>query len=230
MLDRKARKRIRGSRERFNILKEAEFRTIEWLCERIPIWVKPDHLTAVGLLGAIVIFLGLIQAKQDKDYLLVCVLGFALNWFGDSLDGRIAYYRNTPRKWYGWALDINVDWISACIIGLGFYYYFPEWKIVSFVFVVAYGGSMIVALTRYKITNRYTIDTMFVGPTELRILLCLVMIVEIFRADTLLQFAFIGSLVIMLLNVIDSFKVFRLGDERDKTERNKASAINKSAS
>jgi phosphatidylserine synthase len=38
--------------------------------------------------------------------------GFAINWFGDSLDGRIAYYRNTPRKWYGFALDCIMDWLS----------------------------------------------------------------------------------------------------------------------
>ncbi len=185
----------------------------------MPQAIKPDHLTAIGLLGSIIVFLGLVLAVGDKKYLFLSVAGFAVNWFGDSLDGRIAYYRNTPRKWYGWALDINVDWISACIIGLGFYYYFPEWKIVSFVFVVAYGGSMIVALMRYKISDRYTIDTMFVGPTELRIILCLVMIVEIFREDTLLQFAFAGSLVIMLLNLIDSFKVLKLGDARDKKEK-----------
>ncbi len=218
-MDKESKERIRSSRERFNLLKEVEFRTIEWLCPRIPGFIKPDHLTVVGLFGSMVVFLGLFLATTNRNFLFLSILGFAINWFGDSLDGRIAYYRNTPRKWYGWALDINVDWISACIIGLGFYYYFPEWKIVSFIFVVAYGGSMIVALTRYKISDQYTIDSMFFGPTELRIVLCLVLLAEMVREGTLLQFAFFGSVVIVLINMVDSFKVFKLGDERDKKEK-----------
>jgi len=166
-----------------------------------------------------VIFASLWLGRTDKAWLALSILGLAIHWFGDSLDGRLAYFRNTPRKWYGWSLDINVDWLSACIMGLGFYFYLPTWKIVSFVFVVAYGGAMIVALLRYKITDKYTIDSFNLGPTELRILLAIVLIVEIYRDDTLLQFGFLGSLLLISLNVIESWRVLKLGDERDARER-----------
>lgn len=215
----KARERIRGSRERMNILKEAEFKTIEFLCERMPKWVFPDLLTALGLLGSIVVFAGLILAIDHKYFLLISVFGFALQWFGDSLDGRLAYYRDTPRKWYGWALDLNVDWISACIIGLGFYFYFPAYKIISFIFVIAYGGSMIVALQRYKITNQYIIDQMSMGPTELRIVVSIAMIFEIFFNNSLLLLGFFGSAIIILMNIKESIKVFKEGDLRDQREK-----------
>ena len=53
-------------------------------------------------------------------YLLFSLLGLFINWFGDSLDGRLAYYRNKPRKWFGFTLDLIVDWLGTILMGLGF--------------------------------------------------------------------------------------------------------------
>jgi hypothetical protein len=50
----------------------------------------------------------------------------AIQWFGDSLDGRIAYYRNTPRKWYGWLLDMNLDWISTAMMTAAYVIYLHD--------------------------------------------------------------------------------------------------------
>ncbi len=47
---------ISGDRDRTNLLKNLESRLIEYLCERMPAWVKPDLLTAVGLFGSLVVF------------------------------------------------------------------------------------------------------------------------------------------------------------------------------
>ena len=214
-----AAKRIRSSRTRHNILKNAEFATIEFLCKIMPRWIFPDLLTAVGLFGSLIIFASLILGMNNRHYLVIGVFGFAVQWFGDSLDGRLAYYRNTPRKWYGWSLDINADWISACIIGLGFYFYFPDYKIISFVFVVAYGGSMIVSLMRYKITNVYTIDAGIVGPTELRIIVSLFLLLEIFFAGALQLFGLVGSIFLIIINLVDSIKVMKMGDKRDAEDK-----------
>jgi hypothetical protein len=204
-------------RERTNFLKKAEARTIQFLCARMPRWVTPDLLTATGFFGSLVVCAGLWLARRgDRGFLLLSILGLAIHWFGDSLDGRLAYYRNTPRKWYGWALDINVDWTSACFIGLGFYFYLATFKIVAFVFVVAYGGAMIVALLRYKITEKYTIDTFMFGPTELRLLLAIVLLIELYRPNTLMQFGFVGSLILVIINSIDSYKVLKLADQKDR--------------
>lgn len=214
-----ANQRIRNSRERTNILKEAEFRTLEFLCARMPKWVTPDLLTFVGVLGSLIVALGLILALSNKFYLFISIIGLAVHWFGDSMDGRLAYYRDTPRKWYGWALDLNADWISICVIGIGFYYYFPSYKILSFVFVVAYGGSMILSLIQYKINNKYVIDKASMGPTELRIIISIILLIEIFVPYTLISFAAIASVAMLLLNVKESIFIMREGDFRDDIER-----------
>lgn len=210
---------IREDRSRTNFLKEAEYTTIEFICRWMPRWVTPDMLTGFGVVGALVVFLGLHLASYSKMYLLVSVLGLVFHWFGDSLDGRIAYYRNTPRKWYGWALDIHADWISTIIIGLGFYFYLNVYQWIAFIFVVAYGGGMLVALLRYKINDKYIIDSQSFGPTELRILLALVLITEIFFSHILLGFGFIGSGLLILFNTLESIKVLEAGDLRDAQER-----------
>lgn len=217
--------RIRSDRVRTSLLYEFEYRLIEQLYPRIPAWVTPNMLTAFGFLGALIVFFGLWISIYFKGFLLLSIIGLAIHWFGDSLDGRLAYYRNTPRKWYGWALDINTDWTAACIIGLGFHFYLDEFKIVSFVFVVAYGGSIIVSLLRYKINNEYKIDTFFLGPTELRIFLAIVILIEIFRDDTLLVFGFIGSLILIALNLLESYRVLRFADKRDQDEKTAKQAL-----
>jgi phosphatidylglycerophosphate synthase len=210
---------IKSDRKRSNFLKNAEYTTISYLCKIMPRWVTPDMLTAFGVFGAVVVFFGLQLAKIDKLFLLLSILGLAIHWFGDSLDGRIAYYRNTPRKWYGWALDIHADWLAIIIIGLGFYFYFPYYNFVAFLFVAAYGGAMIIALLRYKINNQYIIDSNYFGPTELRIVLSAVLFLEILFPYILLGFGMIGTVLLVVFNTIDSIGVLKAGDVRDLSEK-----------
>ena len=63
-----------------------------------------------------------MAAYWDRLYLLLRAR-LIINWFGDSLDGRLAYYRNKPRKWYGFSLDITVDWFTTLLIGAGYAIY-----------------------------------------------------------------------------------------------------------
>ncbi len=216
--------RIWSDRTRKNILKNIEYAVLEKMCSVMPPWVFPDLLTAFGVFGAVVVFIGLQMALVNKVYLLICVLGLAIHWFGDSMDGRLAYYRKTPRKWYGWALDLNADWLATIIIGLGFYFYFPSFKIVAFFFVVAYGGAMLLSLIRYQITGKYVIDSGILGPTELRILLATVLVFEIFFDHVLWSFGFFGSILLIIFNTIESYKILKAGDVRDAEERKKKKA------
>src|SRR5690606_41860692 len=144
----------------------------------VPGWMSPNMLTGIGIAGSVLIFLAFVLAYYvDTTFLLLGPLGFFINWFGDSLDGRIAYFRKIPRKWYGFSLDIIMDWFGTVMIGLGYLIYAEsEYKLIGFIFVVLYGWAMIVSQLRYKITDHYTIDAGLVGPTEVRVILAIVMI------------------------------------------------------
>src|SRR5690606_27125990 len=112
-------KSIFNDRKRTNILSVPEQSLIVFLLQRIPAYITPNILTIIGAVGSLLVLAGFILAAYiDRIYLLTGILGLIINWFGDSLDGRIAYYREIPRQWYGFSLDIIMDWMSTIMITL----------------------------------------------------------------------------------------------------------------
>jgi hypothetical protein len=90
---------ISNDRERISLLKNPEQKILAFSVQRVPSRISSDMLTALGLLGNIMGFSGFILATHNHtNYLLLGILGFITGWFGGSLDGRIAYIRNKPRK------------------------------------------------------------------------------------------------------------------------------------
>lgn len=212
--------RIASERKRTNLLSFIEQPVIAYLCNIMPAWVTPNMLTAFGMTSNIFVFAAFFLGRENSLYLGLAVLGFAINWFGDSLDGRLAYFRNIPRKWYGFALDMCMDWISTLIMGLGFYYFLPEaQKLIAVLFIAVYSWTMILALMRYTITGTYSIDNGLVGPTEFRIGLCLVLTAAMFFPQIIPWVA--GGVVgiVTLVNVFWFKEILGLGDARDEQER-----------
>lgn len=217
----KAKEKLFKDRKRTNILIKPEQRFISYLVKIIPSYISPNILTAIGIIGSVVVLAGFMLAYYSSNsFLLLCIAGLFINWFGDSLDGRIAYYRNIPRKWYGFSLDIIMDWVGTVLIGLGYFLYAKdEYELIAFLFVVLYGWSMIISQLRYKITNIYTIDAGLVGPTEVRVIIALIILIEILFVNTMQYFTGIICIILFIINFIDTQKLLRLGDERDTAEK-----------
>jgi hypothetical protein len=113
-----------------------------------------------------------------------------------------------------------MDWIGTVLIGLGYFFYAKdEYELIAFLFVVLYGWSMIIAQLRYKITNIYTIDAGLVGPTEVRVIIALIILIEIFFTNTMQYFTGAICLILLIINFIDTQKLLKLGDERDVAEK-----------
>jgi len=221
MEESKTLKRIFQDRKRTNVLKSAEQATISYLVKRVPPFVTSNNLTFLGTIGSVIVLAGFILAAYiSRYYLLLGIAGLAINWLGDSLDGRIAYYRNSPRKWYGFSLDIIMDWISTVLIGLGYIVYARnQYELIAFVFVVLYGWAMIISQLRYKITDIYSIDSGVVGPTEVRIILSFIFILEASFGHLIEYFAAVMCAILLVINFIDTKKLLRMGDLRDDAER-----------
>jgi len=214
-------KRVFADRERTNILRKGEQSLILFLLKKVPAWVSPNIMTGIGMLGSLIVFSAFILAHfYDRNYLLLGILGFFINWLGDSLDGRLAYYRETPRKWYGFALDIIMDWLSIILIGFGYYFYAEGFtQILAFLFVVLYGWSMIISQLRYKITGHYQIDSGRLGPTELRVIISIILIAETFIEGSITYFAVAVVALLLTINIIDTFKLLKAGDAKDREEK-----------
>lgn len=209
-----------SDRARTNLLKRQEEIAISWLVKRIPSFITSNMLTGIGFCGNMIVSASFILASQfSRSFLLLGLVGFAISWFGDSLDGRLAYFRNKPRKKYGFTLDITIDWISIILIGFGYIIYAEgPWKMLGYGFVVLYGWEIIIALIRLYITGKYSIDSGKMGPTEVRIIIGLIMIAEVLLPGSLNYSALVVVVALFFVNVIDTRYMLRVADDIDKKE------------
>lgn len=221
ILNHNSNSRLFHDRDRTNILKGWEQSAISYLVKRIPGWVTSNMLTGIGFLGNVITGVSFILGEYlNKYWLLLSLLGLFVNWFGDSLDGRLAYYRNKPRKWYGFSLDLMVDWLGTMLIGVGVIVYFDSfWEFTGYAFVAFYGWSMVIAILKYKITGKYLIDSGLLGPTEVRVVVGFIIILEVIATGSLPILALLVCLILFTFNLKDSIKLLRIADEKDKEEK-----------
>ena len=191
-----------GDRTRTNLLKKQEEMAISWLVQRIPSFITSNMLTGIGFFGNMIVCASFVLASFfSRSFLLLGLLGFAISWFGDSLDGRLA------------------DWLSIILIGLGYIIYAEgPWKMLGYGFVVLYGWEIIIALIRLYITGRYSIDSGKMGPTEVRIVIGLIMIAEVLLPGSLNYSAFVVVIALFSVNILDTRRLLRVADDIDKKE------------
>ena len=221
-------KELFKDRKRTNFLKSSEQVALYFLVKRIPSFITPNILTGIGFAGSCMVLLSFILASYvNHYYLLLGIAGLLINWFGDSLDGRVAYYRNIPRKWYGFSLDVIMDWTSIVFMGLGFIVYAKEmYELLAFSFVALYGWSMIITQLRYKITDKYTIDSGNIGPTELRVIISFLLLMEILVPGSINYCVLLICFILFVVNLIDTKKLLNLGDLKDEVEKSKKNSFN----
>jgi phosphatidylglycerophosphate synthase len=212
---------IQSGRRRQNFLMKFEAQTVAWLCSRMPKWATSNRLTALGIAGAGLVFIALLLGRGERWWLLAGIAGLAIHWFGDSLDGRLAYYRGKPRKWYGFVLDVMADWISLCLMSAGFAVYLARYKFVPVMFMAAYGAGMLIATTRYKIAGKYRIDSGKFGPTEMRLVIAMILLAETFIPQSAIILGGLATLMMLASDVAEFRRLLRSADRRDQSERKK---------
>lgn len=153
-----------------HLLKPIEVRVIQWIVKRLPAWVNSDMLTGVGVLGAIAIFFGYWLCRFDHAFLWLASLGFVINWFGDSLDGSLASFRNRQRPRYGFFIDHTTDTLSMILVFLGIGLS-PFAKLsTALLALVSYLCMSILVYLRTCIEGVFDISFHKIGPTEMRLL------------------------------------------------------------
>ena len=86
-----------GTRELTFLLAEPERRLLRAIAARLPAVVTSDHLTAVGVLGALGTGAAYALSRLSPVWLWVASAAFVLQWLGDSLDGTLARVRGVER-------------------------------------------------------------------------------------------------------------------------------------
>ena len=155
-----------------SFLAAAEKKTLLWLAARTPAWINSDHLTILGLASMAGAGVSYWWAGTHPAGLALVVVCLALNWLGDSLDGTLARYRNCPRPRFGFYVDHIVDAFGAFFLlgGLGLSGYMSPF-VAAGLLVAFLMLSIEVYLASYTLGD-FKISYFRMGPTELRLLLC----------------------------------------------------------
>ena len=90
-----------AQREQTSILAPLERAALYGFARRMPLWVNSDHLSVLGFIGMIGAGAGYALSKRNPLMLHLVNVFVFLNWFGDSLDGTLARYRDRQRPRYG---------------------------------------------------------------------------------------------------------------------------------
>ncbi len=151
-----------------SLLRGAEKRLLNFFVRILPLEIRPDHLTTIGVVGAILIAVGYFLTNYHPAYLWLASAGFVINWFGDSLDGSLARFRKIQRPLYGFFLDHNVDSISIFLVGLGLG--LSPYMHMSIAFYVIIGYFMLAISTYINayLQGYFKITYSKIGPTEAR--------------------------------------------------------------
>jgi phosphatidylglycerophosphate synthase len=158
-------------RELTGLTASGEKRLLQWLAARLPDFVSPDHLTALGLLAMLLGGAAYAGSGQFPSLLWAVNAALVLNWFGDSLDGTLARHRGKLRPRYGFYVDHLSDVFGALFLvtGMGLSGHMAPG--VATALLVTY---LVFSVNLYLATHtlgRFKMSYGPIGGTELRLIL-----------------------------------------------------------
>jgi phosphatidylglycerophosphate synthase len=156
-------------REKTFLLARHEARVLEWLAQRLPTRVMPDHMTALGVLAALGIGAAYWLTVRDPAWLWVASGLLVVHWLGDSLDGTLARVRRIERPKYGYYLDHLVDAGATIAIGVGLGLSPYMSLVTGLAIVVAYLALSINTYLETQVFGVFSLGYSSFGPTEARL-------------------------------------------------------------
>ncbi|HVN54525.1 MAG TPA: CDP-alcohol phosphatidyltransferase family protein [Anaerolineaceae bacterium] len=167
-----------------------EQRALQWMVRRLPAWVTPDTMTAIGFLGAVIIFTGYVLSATHPGFLWLSSLGYVINWYGDSLDGTLARYRKIERPRYGFFVDHIIDSlvVVGIFLGLGLSSY-VSLQIASLA-LICYLLLTVYIFLSTSVNGVFRISFGHFGPTEFRLIAILANTVMFFAGHPTLSLPF----------------------------------------
>ena len=156
-----------------SFMANSEKKLLLWVAKRTPARINSDHLTALGFVSQCLAGACYAVARLNPDALLLGIIFLALNWFGDSLDGTLARFRDQQRPRYGFYVDHITDTLGALFLmgGMALSGYVHAGVAIGML-VAFLMLSIEVYLATYTLA-RFQLSYWKFGPTEIRILLAI---------------------------------------------------------
>jgi archaetidylinositol phosphate synthase len=160
-----------AKREQTSILAPLERAALRGLARRMPRRINSDHLSLLGLVAMFMAGVCYAASGQNPWMLHLVNLFIFLNWFGDSLDGTLARYRDRQRPRYGFYVDHIIDTFGALffIFGLALSGFMSE-RVAAALLIVFLMLAINSYLAAYAL-GIFKISQWKLGPTEMRLVL-----------------------------------------------------------
>ncbi|MBC7791114.1 MAG: CDP-alcohol phosphatidyltransferase family protein [Anaerolineae bacterium] len=174
----------------------------------MPKRVNSDHLTLLGFFAMAMAGAFYALSKRNPNFLHLVNVSLALNWFGDSLDGSLARYRNRLRPRYGFYVDHIVDTYGVFFLigGLMLSGYMSE-RVGLWLLIAYYAVNINIYLVTY-VLGVFKISFGWFGGSELRILLAVANLILLVKpavtvsGKTFLLFDLIGVVAVAVMTVV----------------------------
>jgi phosphatidylglycerophosphate synthase len=117
------------------------------------------------------VFAGYVASNWGINWLALTLAGYAVQWFGDSLDGSLARWRRIERPSYGYFIDHSCDGMANLLIvaGIGLSPF-----VTMDVAMIALAGYLLMSIHTFlsaRVVGELRLSYLAAGPTELRLML-----------------------------------------------------------
>ncbi len=170
-----------SKREQTSLVAPVERWILRWFASRMPSWINSDHLTVLGFAAFIGAGVSYGLTTLSPAWLHAVNACLFLNWFGDSLDGTLARYRNQLRPRYGFYVDHVTDTAGSVVLVLGLAVSPYMSAGIAFAMLIAF---LMLSINTYLATHAlgtFTLSFWKFSPTELRLLLGMGNVVLLFH-------------------------------------------------
>ena len=144
---------------------------LAWMADRLPLSLTPDHLTLIGIGGALTASAGYFASRWSLEWLWVASAGLIINWVGDSLDGTVARLRGIQRPRYGFFVDHTSDLFSQSLLFLALGASPCAHFSIACLGVIAFLMAFVYSLICVEVRDTLRVTYFGFGPTEIRALL-----------------------------------------------------------
>jgi len=174
----------------------------------LPSWVKPDYLTALAMMGALLTGFSYWFCHWGRGFLWLANLGLLIHWWGDSLDGTLARVRKIEREKYGFFVDHLCDALSVLIICAGWGASPYMHLNIALLLVISYFLLMILVYVLTYVRGIFKISFGWAGPTEVRALIFILNALLYFFYRPLGEFRWWGLYFMDILGGIAALTLF----------------------
>ena len=212
-----ATKKEKSKRINITVFRPLERRILPPMADYLPSWVKPDHLTGVAMIGALLTGFSYWFCHWGRGFLWLANLGLLIHWWGDSLDGTLARVRRIEREKYGFFVDHLCDALSVLIIcaGLGASPYMH--LNIALLLAISYFLLMILVYLLTYVRGIFKISFGGAGPTESRAIMFILNSILYLFHNPLLEFRWldlyfmdilggIATLILLFVFLVDTCK------------------------